>query len=94
MYARMITTQIKPGMLDEALDAFPGIAAAAQNVPGFNGLQMLVNRDSGKAVVIGLWETQEDEVASRAFLQERLGMMAPYMAGQPSVEVLEVGYQI
>jgi heme-degrading monooxygenase HmoA len=59
MFARVITAQPGP----QGLDSFIGIAREqlpdASQQPGFNGFYVLTSAETGKVVVISLWETRE-----------------------------------
>ncbi len=92
MFARVSTYQGDPGRIDEGLEhARKNIVPRAQQLDGFRGLYYLIDRESGKALSITLWETEE---ALRATEEEanRLrheGAQA-YAASVESVERYEV----
>jgi heme-degrading monooxygenase HmoA len=59
MFARVITAQAGP----EGFDSFIGVAReqlpGASQQPGFNGFYVLTNAETGKVMIISLWETRE-----------------------------------
>ena len=59
MFARVITAQAGP----QGFDSFIGLAReqlpSASQQPGFKGFYVLTNAETGKAIVISLWETRE-----------------------------------
>lgn len=59
MFARVITAQAGP----QGLDGFMGLAReqlpAASQQPGFKGFYVLTNAETGKVMIISLWETHE-----------------------------------
>ena len=60
MFARVSTYQGDPGQIDEGLNyARENILPRVQQVDGFEGVYYLVDRESGKALTITLWESEE-----------------------------------
>jgi len=59
MFARVITAQAGP----QGFDSFIGLAReqlpGASQQPGFNGFYVLTNAETGKVMIISLWETRE-----------------------------------
>ena len=59
MFARVITAQAGPegfgGAIGLAGQQLPG----ARQMPGFNGYYLLTDAETGKVVIISLWETRE-----------------------------------
>ena len=94
MYARVTTTRIQPGKIEEALGiARDSIAPAAKKQRGFEGFLLLTDPQTGKGIAITLWETEEDLKASEegGYYREQLGKLAEVLAGQPDREVYKVG---
>ena len=97
MYARIATTESQPGRLD---DMVRGLREQTMPVlraeKGFRGGFGLIDRTSGKAVAIALFETREDERASFAAVAEAR-RQALQRAGVPdttTIEVFEVAVQV
>ncbi len=62
MFARVSTFQGSPDKESRALAGPP--PAQVQAMPGFKGAYTLENRETGKAMLITLWETEADMKAS------------------------------
>jgi heme-degrading monooxygenase HmoA len=60
MFARVQTFHHPAEKLDELAKLAREQLPAAHELPGFKGFYYLVDRDNGKALVISLWETQEE----------------------------------
>ena len=94
MYARVTTGQAVGAKLEEAI----GLVQARtpwQGRPGYRGDMMLVDRQAGKVIMVGLWEVQEDAQATMA---EHLASVdqaeaGGYWVARPSVDVYEVAVQ-
>lgn len=59
MFARVITAKAGPegfdGFIDLAQQQLPG----ASQQPGFNGFYVLTSAETGKVMIVSLWETRE-----------------------------------
>jgi heme-degrading monooxygenase HmoA len=65
VFARVSTYQGDPGQIDEGLDfARENILPRVQQVDGCEGIYYFVDRQSGKALSITLWESEEAMRAS------------------------------
>ena len=65
MFARVTTYRGDPGQIDEGLNyARESILPRVQQLDGFEGVYYLVDRESGKALTITLWESEEAMRAS------------------------------
>lgn len=90
MYARVSTFQGSPERTEEAIGG--PVPPEVQTLAGFKGAYALLNRTSGKALLITLWETEEAMQASaevanriRGEIVEEADATAPAM-----VEMYEV----
>ena len=75
MFARTTTMQLKIAFIDDALEVYKNsIVPAAQSQKGLIELNMLIDRNSGKAMAIAIWETEQDAKASEEshYYQEQL----------------------
>jgi heme-degrading monooxygenase HmoA len=94
MYARVVTGQYQPGKLDEGEQMYrESILPEARRQPGFKGILGLVDRSSGKAISITLWQTEADAQASGAsssYGQAQLTKIASLLAAAPTIETYEV----
>jgi heme-degrading monooxygenase HmoA len=65
VFARVTTYRGDPGQIDEGLNyARESILPRVQQLDGFEGVYYLVDRESGKALTIALWESEEAMRAS------------------------------
>ena len=97
MYARVVTAQISPDRVDEAIRLFrDSITPAAREQKGFQSGRLLVDRKTGKVISVGLWETEADIQATgegSVYLQEQLAKFASLFTAPPIVEHLEVAVE-
>jgi heme-degrading monooxygenase HmoA len=64
MYARAVNVQFQSGKADEANHLVKNaIVPVLQEQKGFKGQLFLTQRDTGKAISINLWETEDDLTA-------------------------------
>lgn len=60
MFARVSTFQGSPDAVDEGIRALrEEVFPEAKQLPGFAGLLVLVDRDSGKSLGVTLWQTEQ-----------------------------------
>ena len=94
MYARITTTEMSPYRLDEAINVVQEqVIPAARQQGGFKGYLMLVDRGSGKNIVITLWEEEKDRECTgpnSGYYRDAIGQVVPFLTGAPSVEDLEL----
>lgn len=65
MFARVSTYRGDPGQIGEGVNyARENILPKVRQVDGFEGVYYLVDRESGKALTITLWESEEAMRAS------------------------------
>jgi heme-degrading monooxygenase HmoA len=96
MYARIATVQIQPGKLDEAIRIFrDSVVPAARQQKGFKSIVLLTDRNTGKGISIGTWETEADMIANEAsgYLQEQFAKFSSVFAAPPVREHFEVSVQ-
>ncbi len=98
MYARITTTQMSPYRVDEAIGVVrEQVIPAAQQQEGFKGYIMLVDRGTGKNIVITLWEEEKDRECSgpnSGYYRDAIGRVVPFLTEAPLVEDLELVIQI
>ena len=83
MLARVVTIQVKPEKMDECICIFKEVNApsiAAQ--PGFDHGHWWVDRTTGKATSVTLWQNAVDEEASRANLPRLTEGMSHVLASE------------
>ncbi|MGW0366701.1 hypothetical protein [Streptomyces sp. NPDC002990] len=94
MFARLSTYQGSPVPAEGDVSAnSEAIVAQVQDVPGFRGVYYLVDRASGKALSLTLWEDAETMAASEE-KATRIREESARREGQRivSVEHFEVGF--
>ena len=93
MFARVQTVHQPAEKLDEMTKVARAQLPAAHELPGFRGFYYLIDRDNGKAMVISLWETEEDlrRVEANAASRERTAAEAGIVS--PPSEIFEVTLQ-
>lgn len=97
MYARIITSQVKSGSIDEYTSIWrDSIASQLKPSKGFKGGYLTGDRQTGKGAVITLWETEADATAvdSSGQYQQILGLLIDHLAAPPVREQFEVLVQI
>jgi hypothetical protein len=96
MYARVTHYLVLPGKLEAFIRLIQeeSIPQAKQQ-SGFRNSYILTHRSIGVCVVITLWETEADLLASEAgsFLQEQLIKVVSVLASLPNRELYEVSAQ-
>jgi len=96
MYARAVTIQVQPGKLDEAIRIFQdSVVPAAKQQKGFKSIWLLTDRNTGKGLSVGLWETEADRTASETsgYFGEQLAKFGGLFAAPPITERYEVSVQ-
>jgi heme-degrading monooxygenase HmoA len=97
MYARVISSQLKAGSIEEAASIWRESASQhLKQMKGFKGGYMTGDRQTGKGVVITFWETEADATAvdSSGQYQQILGLLTDHLAAPPQREQFEVLVQI
>jgi heme-degrading monooxygenase HmoA len=92
-HARVVSVQIKPDKLDDAVALYrDSVLPAAGEQQGFLGGLLLTDRSSGKGLSITGWASEADLQAGDAsgYFQDQLRKFGEMFSAPPSVEVLEV----
>jgi heme-degrading monooxygenase HmoA len=93
MFARTTTMQLKIAFIDDALEIYKNsIVPAAQAQKGLFGLNLFLDRSSGKAISIAIWENEMDAKANEEshYYQEQLIKLLSFYANPPIKEGFEV----
>lgn len=95
MHARVSSYTGTVDQLDQLVQGLDRVKADLHRLDGFRGAYGLVDRSSGKAMTITLWESEQAEQAS-VEVANRLRSQAAQASGHTvqSVETYEVGLQI
>ncbi|MBA3431204.1 MAG: hypothetical protein H0U16_06970 [Actinobacteria bacterium] len=60
MYARVTPVEGSPEKIDDGIKAFKEkVVPAVQDVSGYKGALLMVDRSSGKGIGMSLWESEE-----------------------------------
>lgn len=92
MLARIATFQLKPGATDDLIRVFQDVLAPlAAEQPGFHGITLLTNAQTGSAVTIGLWAAEADLLAAE---QAQFAGIDILLAGPTVRRIYEVSVQV
>lgn len=93
MFARVTTMYIRPEMLDKATSIFENsVLPAANSQKGYCGAKLLLDRKTGKGIVITLWESEADAIANEEnkYYEEQLLKVLVMFVADPIKEGFEV----
>jgi heme-degrading monooxygenase HmoA len=94
MTARVFSVQLHSEKVGEFIQLWhEAMLPDARQQKGWKSARLLVDRKSGKAMVVGLWETEADALATStgsAFAERVRAALASLMAAPPVVEHYEV----
>jgi heme-degrading monooxygenase HmoA len=93
MYARVASVKVRVERLAEAIRVYEeNVVPALRAQPGFEGLELLVNRETGHGISITRWATQEAQIASETsgFYREQVAKFRGLFDASPVREVYEV----
>ncbi len=97
MWARFGVIQVKPGQMDEFIEIFrDSMVPPARLQKGFQGVMVLTDRDSNRAIGLSLWESESDAravEASQGSFSSQIDKVAAVIIEAPNVEYLEVIYR-
>jgi heme-degrading monooxygenase HmoA len=94
MYARVTTVQVPTDQQDESIRQFrEQTIPAARQQAGFQGAYLLVDRQSGKAIGITLWESEAAMRQSEQMAQQQRSQVPLQPGAAPSIERYEVAVQ-
>jgi len=91
-YARMTTFQADPSKVEEGIRfAREQALAPIRQQSGFQGMRLLVDRQSGKMIAVTLWETEAAaRDAGSALSQTRTQATQLVGAASPTTEMFEM----
>ncbi len=94
MYARVVSIQMAPAKVDEAVKLYKdSVVPAARKQKGFKSTRLLVNRKTGKGASITVWDSEASATATgeaSAYLQEQIAKFSKLFTAQPVVDTYEV----
>lgn len=91
MYARMVTSYVKPNKLDAMTAVYRNrLLPLIKRQPGFKGIFVLTGPEVNKEVSITLWEKLVDMEAFNVNLLALKDEIASLLASGPEVEIFQV----
>jgi heme-degrading monooxygenase HmoA len=93
MYARVTSAQIDPMNIDKFKEIYEeSVVPAAKKQKGFQGISLMINRETGDGLSIGYWDSEEDaiETEKNLFYQEQVAKFIPYYVKHP----IRDGYEV
>lgn len=93
MYARVATVHVQRDKLDQVVAIYrDAVVPALREQPGFVGVELLVNHETGQGISITRWATAADERASEAsgFYRAQVAKFHGLFAVAPVREAYEV----
>jgi heme-degrading monooxygenase HmoA len=96
-YARVLTTTVQPGKMDEGLQIVrDSVLPAARQQPGFKGGYWMSDRSTDTVMGVILWATEADLLAgeSSGYYQEQIAKVAHVLATKVVREAYEVALQV
>lgn len=87
VHARLVRGEIPADKIDEAIRLWQeSVAPSASRQPGFRGARLLVDRNAGKVVSIGLWDSELELRQSVGWNQGQIARFAALLSGPPEIE--------
>lgn len=96
MFARLTTGQMKTDRLDEAVKLYEeSVLPLGKQKKGRCGTYYLIDRTTGKTVVMSLWDSEDDAIATEksGYYQEQVNKFKDFYIGAPVRERYEVRLQ-
>ncbi|MBV9353860.1 MAG: antibiotic biosynthesis monooxygenase [Mycobacterium sp.] len=91
MYARSTTIEAQPSSIDAGITHIRDeVMPALQEVEGFVGLSLMLDRESGRCIATSSWETQEAMHASADRVRPTRDRAAQTFGGSPTVDEWEI----
>jgi heme-degrading monooxygenase HmoA len=93
MHARVSTLQMDPSQIDAAVGGLESRdLPEIEQMDGFKGLTLMADRESGKAVVVSFWESEDAMRESEEQVKDARQRAADAggASGDPQVERFEV----
>ncbi len=97
MHAGVNYIQVQPGKMDELISMFrDSVVPTAPQQQGNRGGFLLTDRNTDKAIALGLWETEADIPTDKAggWYQEQVSKFAQLIAGPVVRDLYEVSVQV
>ncbi len=89
----LIIVQWQTARLDDATAFYRDVVGPAlKTQPGFSSTRFLLDRATGKGLMVTVWATEADLKASETngFLKEQIGKLSQFFAAPPSIDRYEI----
>ncbi|WP_319454038.1 MULTISPECIES: antibiotic biosynthesis monooxygenase [unclassified Mycobacterium] len=91
MYARTTTISAQPSSIDAGIAYVRDeVMPALQDMPGYVGLSLMVNRQTGRCIATSAWESDEAQRASAESIGPVRDQAAATFGGSATVEAWEI----
>jgi heme-degrading monooxygenase HmoA len=91
MHARVVKSQVPPDQVVECIRLWrEAVAPSVRGQRGFRGARVLVQRESGRNMSVGIWETEADFGNTVSWNNEQLAKFQQLFTAAPVVELFEV----
>jgi hypothetical protein len=91
MFARVITTKVKAGKLQELVQTYQErVVAALPSIKGARVSYLLVDDATNDATSFAIFDSREDLEADSTAFRERVAAFTDLIEGPPNVRVYEV----
>ena len=93
MHMRVVTSQVKPETVIEAIQIWRGqVIPILKGIKGFKRGYLSGDRNSGKSMAISIWETEADATAwhTSGKYAEVMALFANHFTAAPTQEQFEV----
>ena len=92
MYVRMLRVQVPSEKMDDFIQMWHNqMLPFAKTQKGWKSARLLVDRDAGKTIIMGLWDTEADARASgdlnSPHVRQQQTMAATILGAPPKVEM-------
>jgi quinol monooxygenase YgiN len=91
---RLFSFRVTPERVDEFVTLWHDtMLPLAKSQPGWTSARLLVDRQSGKIVVVGIWASQSDAIASgvgSVHAERQRALLGDLVTAPPTIEDFEV----
>ena len=96
MYTRVVSAHAQLDKLDQGIEITRSMEAAWQQQQGFQGANLLVDRNTGKILTISTWATRADLEASETsgWYTEQVARFSKTWVAPPTREIFEIAVHV
>jgi len=89
--ARVVTGRVPADQVEDCIRLWQEVVAPSVRVQrGFRGARVFVQRESGRVMSMGLWDTEEDFRDTVRWNDEQLAKFQRFFIEPPTVELFEL----